>query len=316
MNAQHPDAPTFADDALTPSARQPFSRRRLFEFGGAAAAMAAVLAACGNDGGGAPGRVGLAPTTTALPTATVDDAVFLRTLQSLEYSTLGMYERFAAEGGLEGQAAAALERFTTDHTEAAAELDSLLGTVGGTPFACPNPWYEARFFGPALDNIFGGTNSDGEIPVSDDIPRDVLTMIWALESLATSSSLHFIPQLSTPELRSAVIALGAKASRRAATATLLRNPAPVGYLSPEIIEADGGEVPTVETEPPATDASADSTPDAAPIVLPYVISTRFAQLTAVSIEIGAVNELGLRYKSAFETPADNAFVYNSLTCDA
>lgn len=311
MNAQHPDAPDFAG-------REPFSRRRLFEFGGAAAAMAAVLAACSKDDGAAPGRVGLAPTTTALPTETVDDAVLLRTLQSLEYSTLTIYERLAADAGLVGAAAAALERFTADHTEAAAEFDSLLGTVDGTPFACPNPWYEARFFDPAVDHIFGGTDSDGnEIPESEDVPRDALTMIWALESLGTSSSLHFIPKLSTPELRSAVIAHGAKAARRAATATLLRNPAPVGYLSPVIIEADGGEVPiTEETAPATTEPSSDTTPVAAPIVLPYVVSTRFAQLTAVNIEIGAVDELGLRYKSAFETPADNAFVYNSLTCTA
>lgn len=315
MNAQHPDA----QHNPSSDSRQPFSRRRLFEFGGAAAAMAAILAACGKDDGGAPGRVGLAPTTTVLPDEAVDDAVLLRTLQSLEYSTLTIYERLTAEAGLEGAAAAALERFTADHTAAAAEYDNLLGTVGGSPFACPNPWYEARFFDPALDNIFGATNPDGDIPVSEDIPRDALTLIWALESLATSSSLHFIPQLSTPELRTAVIGLGANASRRAATASLLRNPAPVGYLSPELIQADGGELPETEDTSPATtqaDGPVDTTPVAAPIVLPYVVSTRFAQLTAVNIEIGAVNELGLRYKSAFETPADNAFVYNSLTCTA
>lgn len=315
MNAEHPDVTTPADDAF--GVRQPFSRRRLFEFGGAAAAMAALLAACGGDDGGAPGRVGLAPSVTDLPDEIVDDAVLLRTLQSLEFSILFVYERLTADAGLDGAAAAALERFTADHTAAAAEFDRLIGTVSGEPFHCPNPWYEARFFDTALANIFGGSNSDGQIPASDDIPRDALALIQALEALSTSSALHFVPKLSTPELRRAVIAHGAQAARRSATATLLINPGPAGYVTEALILADGGEVTEAAADEPATEApEGTGGPVATPIPLPYVITARFAQLTAVNIEIGAVNDLGLRYKSAFETPADNAFVYNSLACSA
>src|SRR5690606_23262274 len=101
--------------------------------------------------------------------------------------------------------------------------------------------------------VFGGSNADGEIPPSDDIPRDALALMRALEALSVSSALHFIPKLSTPELREAVISLGAQASRRSATATLLINPPVAGYVTEELILADGGEVPeAVTTEPPAT----------------------------------------------------------------
>lgn len=320
MNPGNPHLTSPAEAGL--GAGQRFNRRRLFELGGAAAAMAAVLAACGSDSGGDPGRVGLAPAITDLPDEVVDDAVLLRTLQSLEYSILAVYERLSADAGLEGADAAALERFTADNTAAAEEFGALVSSVDGEPYACPNSWYDSRFFAPAITNVFGGSTSAGEVPVSDDIPRDARTLIQALEALSTASALHFVPKLSTPELRGAVIAHGAKASRRSATATLLINPGPDGYVTEELILADGGEVDDtadtapVATETPETTPGGSVVPVAAPIPLPYVISARFAQLTAINIEVGAVNELGLRYKSAFETPADNAYVYNSYTCTA
>lgn len=325
------DPHTSFDPTPLDGVRQPISRRRLFELGGAAAAMAAFLAACGNDSGGDPGRVGLAPRTTALPSDTVDDVVYLRTLQSLEESIIGIHERLAADGGLDGAAAEALERFTADHTAAAEELGALVADHGGDPFACPNPWYESRFFQPALTNVFGGEGPEGPILPSDDIRRDALALIHALEALTTSSALHFVPLVSTSELRQAMAAYGATAARRAATAVLLIHPAPGGYLLPDLITADGGEVPedeaaSIESTPETTAAPEVSEPTdgsaapaarpAAPIPRPYVISARFQQLTAVNIEIGAPNDLGLRYKAAWETPAENAFVYRSVECSA
>ncbi|MFM8827515.1 MAG: hypothetical protein ACKOFT_10605, partial [Actinomycetota bacterium] len=62
---------------------QKISRRSLITQGGALAAAGVVLAACGSEPSGLS-RVGLSPSTTALPEAHVSDVVLLRTAQSVE----------------------------------------------------------------------------------------------------------------------------------------------------------------------------------------------------------------------------------------
>src|SRR5215207_1207544 len=89
---------------------QPFSRRRLFEIGGASVGLAALLAACGKDTEAEPGRVGNAPVPTDLPDLDVDDAVYLRTMQSLEQSIVDVYGVLSGLAGLGEATTAALER--------------------------------------------------------------------------------------------------------------------------------------------------------------------------------------------------------------
>jgi hypothetical protein len=103
------------------------SRRRLFELGATSVGLAALLAACGNDEDPAPGRVGNAPEETDMPTTEVNDVVYLRTLTSLEYSILAVYEALSEIDGLDEDVTALLARFSDDHRSAAdtfAELTS------------------------------------------------------------------------------------------------------------------------------------------------------------------------------------------------
>lgn len=301
-----------------PLSGRTLSRRRLFELGGATAALAALLAACGGGDDGAPGRLGNAPTPTDLETEPIGDVVYLRTLMSLEQSLLDVYDRFTSDGGLTGASAAALDRFIADHTAASDTLAGLIEDAGGEPFPCPNPWYAERYLGPTLDHVFGNADADdGPIAASDDIDRDVHSLMYALESFTSASTLQFVGHLTTAELRAATIGLGADAARRAATTALLINPAPRGYVDPSLLSAAAVAEFEAAATTSTTAAPDDSAGDAVPAVAaPYALSSRFGQLTAVPIEVGAPNELNLRYKTALDTPSDNAFAYTFVSCPA
>jgi hypothetical protein len=285
------------------------SRRRLFELGGTGALLAAVLAACGGDDGAGPGRVGFAPAASELPEPDVDDAVYLRTLSSLEQSILAIYARLQSDAGIDGPAAEALARFADDHESAAATLARLTADAGGEAYECPNPWYEERFFGPTLDRILGNDEAMPPVPPSDDSARDALAFAYALESLSVSSYLRFVELVSPPAVRAQLARLGAAAARRAATTALYHHGGSEGYVSPDLLALNPA------TEGTDVDAPADTTGEAAITPL-YALTARFAQLGAASLQVGAVDDAGLRYTTAFETPAENAFIYLSLTCSA
>lgn len=286
------------------------SRRRLFELGGTGAVLAAVLAACGGDDGAAPGRVGFAPTASDLPEPEVDDAVYLRTLSSLEQSILAIYARLQSDAGLDGPAAEALTRFADGHESAAATLGQLTADAGGEAYECPNPWYEERFFGPTLDRILGDDEAMPPVPPSDDSARDALAFAYALESLTVSSYLRFVELVSPPAVRAQLAQLGAEAARRAATTALYRSGGPEGYVSPDLLALNPA------TEGLEVEAPADTTTDEAAITPLYALTDRFAQLGAAGLEVGAADDAGLRYTTAFETPAENAYIYRSRTCSA
>jgi hypothetical protein len=316
----------------TPVWGQTLSRRRLFELGGATAALAALLAACGGDDEGDPGRIGYAPAATELPEEEITDEVYLRTLMSLEQSILEMYHRFQSDGELDGKSAAALERFAADHAAASDEYATLIEGAGGTPFPCPNPWYEERFFGPTLDHVFGDPDATPAVPPSDDIPRDVMSLVYALETLVSRSTFQFVGHLTTAELRATTISLGSQAARRAATMALIINPGPAGYVLPELIGDEAAMAAAASATEPAASAPAESQaagsepggsepggsePPAPPALPPtYAITSRFEQLTAVDVTVGAPDELNLRFTTAYQTPADNAYAYTFLECPA
>ena len=126
--------------------------------------MAAFLAACGHDEAPAPGRVGNAPSTTALPTLAVTNVVYLRTMASIEETTITVYEQLSTIDTLEPAIAAAISRYTDDHRAVAAHLDELTRAAGGEPWKCTNPWWMDRLVQPSLNAIFG----TADIPPSDD----------------------------------------------------------------------------------------------------------------------------------------------------
>jgi len=274
------------------------SRRRLFEVGGATAGIAAFLAACSSTDPPAAGRVGNAPVPTDLPTAELNDVVYLRTMSSLEYSIIGAYGVLAGLDGVGDETAAAIDRFTTDHKAVAERLAELIMEEGGESYECTNDWIVDRQIRPALDRITGvvGDGTDAEIPPTDDVDRDTVAVVNALETLATATYQTMIERLSTPALRGAVVQVAAGAARRAAAIAIIAGGDEDRFVSPAVV----GEEPA---------------PDADGFVAAYAIPSRFGQLTPILVVIGLPDDLGLRYTARFETPADNAYRYEGESCD-
>lgn len=270
----------------------PLSRRRLFVLGGSSAALAALLAACGNDVAPAPGQLGQRPVATDLPALEPDESMYLRTLASVEHSIAAVYAELGAVG-LTGADAAALARFTDDHLAAAARFNELAVAAGGAPIECGNAWYDERFLGPLVDHVLGDADASPEIPPSDDPVRDARNLMVGLESFE-AASIHQLIHFVTA--RAEVAALAVTASRRAATAALLANPGPAGYLSPVL----SGEAAPLDS-------------DGVPMA--YVITGPFGQLLPVAVLVGAADENGSRFDAALATPADNAFVGPDASCE-
>jgi hypothetical protein len=274
------------------------SRRRLFELGAGSVGFAALLAACGGDEPPAPGRVGNAPDITEPPEAEVDDLVYLRTLTSLDHSIATVYDELLDLEGLDASTAELLGRFSEDHLTAAQALAELTTEAGGEPYECPNPWLMERTLQPVIDHIVGSTAEGNEIPPSDDVNRDALSTAVALENVSASTAQQYVERLNDPALRAAVIGAGTTASRRAATAALRSNPPPDGYVSPALTE--GAEVAADEQG----------------FIPVYAISTRFGQITPAPLQVGAADDVGQRFTVSIDTPAENAYIYEGMTCPA
>lgn len=274
------------------------TRRRLFEIGASSVGLAAVLAACGSDEASAPGRVGNAPDRTELPEGEVDDAVLLRTLTSLEHSIIAVYEALAGIDGLDEDVAALLARYIDDHTAVAATFADLTTTAGGEPYECPNTWLMSRTMQPIIDHIVGATVDGVEIPPSDDPSRDSIATADALETLGAATAQLYVERLTDPALRAAVIDAGAAASRRSATAALRATPPPEGYVSPAITEGEEVEA------------------DNEGFLPHFAITSRFGQLTPVTLQVGARDDVGQRFTITLETPAENSYAYEGETCPA
>lgn len=270
-----------------------FSRRRLFEAGASTIGLAAALSACGRNSGAAePGRVGLAPPASDLPDVEINDVVFLRTLASLEYTIVSVYERLGEIDGLSEPVAGALDRFVADHQAAGSAFADLTSSAGGEPYECANEWITNRAIAPTLDAIFGG----GDRPPSDDPERDAVAFANTLEKMSAASAQLYVEQLTDPALRTAVMVNGVAASRRSAAITILSGEMPGVFVAPALV---GGDIV-----------------EAADLPTSYAIEHRFGQLVPFELVVGAADELGLRFKRNYETPAENAYVYEGQTCPA
>ena len=271
-------------------------RRQLLVTGGATISLGALLAACGGSSAeGEPGRVGYAPVPTALPTETLDDSVYLRTAQSIEYTIIDVYGTITDSGALTGSDADLLARLVENHTVAAEEVGGLVVESGGEPYECANSWYMERVVPQIFEHIDG--NPDEDIPPSDDPARDMLAVMDAMESMATSMYQGLVEKLLVPELRAEVIALGARSARQSAGVAIASTGAPNAYVSPAV---RGEEV----------------VPDQSGLIPLHAIPAQFGTLNPYSLVIGAASSAGTRFTMPIETPADNSYVYTGQTCDA
>jgi hypothetical protein len=300
------------------------SRRRLFELGAGSVGLAALLAACGNEESAAPGGGGVAPALPTLPEAEVNDVVYLRTLSSLQHSLVTVYAALADLDGLDEQVAAMLTRFSDDNLAAASTIGELTREAGGEPYECENTWMMQRTLQPLVEHIVGvpdetsgtsvpagaatsapaestGTSvpaDDGwEIEPTDDPNRDSTAVANALETIAAATAQLFVERIADPALRAEVIREGTAASRRAAVSALRSNPPPDGYVSPAL----AGET-----------VSANE----AGFMPVFAINSRYGQLSAVQVTVGALDEEDLRYTINIETPAENAYIYEGMSCPA
>jgi hypothetical protein len=270
-------------------------RRQLLVAGGATVSLGALLAACGGGGATEPGRVGFSPAPTALPTEVVDDAVHLRTAQSIEVTIVDVYGRIAEAGALTGAAGDLLARLIDEHTAAADEVGDLVRDAGGEPYDCTNGWYMERVIPPWFERIEG--DPDQQIEPSDDPARDLLAVMDALESMAASMYQGMVQVLSTPQRRAESMRFAARAARHSAAVAIVSTGAPDAYISPAV---RGEEV----------------APDESGLVPLHAVPGQFGTLSPYSLVIGAASSAGTRTTFSVETPAENSFVYHSQTCDA
>ncbi len=274
-------------------------RRRFLHLGGASVATAAVLAACGGTESPGIAKIGMAPTTTELPAAVVNDAVLLRTASSLEHTAISIYDLVIDNADLLDPMYRELAtRFRDDHAEHAALMEELTVQVGGEAWTCGNPRLD-EIVVPAILRAITGDEAAGLAP-SDDPRRDVLNVAQAFESLAGSTYQALMPVLSLPALRKDAISVASQEVRHAAILSIAITGRPAGYMHPDEIAAATGQQPVVPES------------DVPPV---YAIPGQFGNLGATQLVIGAPNEIGNRVEVNVETPSLNSLVYEYLgTC--
>lgn len=271
------------------------TRRRLLEAAGLST-LGGFLAACGaSSSGGEPGRVGNAPALTTPATFDMSDAVVLRTMTSIEYLHVDLYQTVTEAGALDDRAQGLIGRFVEDHQAAADELRALTEEAGGEPYGCTNDWYERRIVPPILAAVNGDPADD--VAPSDEPANDLLRISYGFESMTAAAYQRMMELLAEPALRPPLARIGAIAARHSAAVAMHLTGVPDGYVSPVVL---GGEL----------------TPDESGRALLFAIPTRFGSLTATEIVVGVPNDAGTRPSFALETPADNAYVYEDFTCDA
>jgi rubrerythrin len=264
------------------------TRREVIQGGGMLLALGALGAACANnEAGGTPGRIGIAPPPPTLPEVEnpPSDVTLMRTAQSIEYAALELYEALIATGALDADESALFDRIVQDHTRHAGEVGELITGAGGQEYACPNEFMIERSVNPVLAAMEG----------SDDLHRDVLNIAWAFESNFGASYQSFVKMLQGLELRTAVAFHAGEEHRHATVLARIINPeqtfSPTFFGEPEAKDADG-------------------------FPIPYAIPSVFGKVSGIELVVGAVNEEGSRFSIQLQTPAQNTFVYEYMSCPA
>ncbi len=260
----------------------PISRRDAIKVGGLTVSLAALLAACGDDRGGSDegGRVGYQPPITDPPDYSVDDAVLLRTIASVEITVADSLAEMVADA--DGDVKALLERFIENHRAIADEMNGFAVDAGGDAWECGNTWMIERLIDPLHESV----------AASDDPTRDLFNTAVALENLAAATNQAYAVRLADATAAAATLAAAALEARQsAALVSTVRGFD--GYVSPAI---GGAEVPL----------------DGDGVPLQFAITSRFGSTGQIELVAGPPDENGVRTTYTLLTPADNAYVYNEL----
>jgi hypothetical protein len=303
-----------------------YDRRGLFRIGGLTLAAGAIVAACAdNNIAGGIGRVGTGDTNPKLPDPIVNNNVLLRTSASIELSIVGAYNTMLKKGWLAqksatfpnlGDQTALVTSFIDHHTKAAETFNQLAKEAGGDPWNCGNPRLESAFLTPIFQRVEKGvaaTDNAKAIPPSDDPARDMMNLVFTLESLSAAASQALMTQVTESSFRAESMRIAVRSARQSALASLKMNPG--AYVTPaDAAAAQPGvttTTPSGDTVPPATVAGG------APLTeIPLTIAnpSQFGSLSGITWIGGMGDENGVRLKLIFETPSLNSFTYPFDTC--
>ncbi len=200
-------------------------RRQFIKVGGASVLGAAVLAACGSDEEAGVGETGDPTTTTAaeagagVPSTPGGEGnkmnlVLVRTASSVEILAVEVYNVALGESDTELPAeirfdpavADAAKLFRDHHQEHADALAQATESLGGEPYERPNKFL--------FDNVVAK-----ELPNLTDQAK-VVMFARTLEETAAGTYSFAAGELTTPELRQSMMAIGGVEARHAAALSL------------------------------------------------------------------------------------------------
>ena len=312
-----------------------YDRRSLLRLGGLAAATAAIAAACNEEVGGDVGRVGIGDTAPELEDPIINNGVLMRTAASHEYSIVAAYQRMIDDGLLSAASptfpdladqTALVTTFLEHHADAAATFDDLAVGAGEAAIGCANVRLDTVSIDPIFVRTFEGqaaTDTTTEIPPSDDATRDMLNLVYSLESLSATTCQALVAQVSEPALRAALMQVGVRSARQAATLSLQLNPG--GYVSttdasnaqPSVTTTTIAPTTTAQdiATPDGTDAAEEPAPTPTDIPLPVAVPSQYGSLAPTVYVGGHGDENGVRQKVSFESPSLNNLTYPFTTCE-
>ena len=302
---------------------QPMGRRGLLRLGGMTIGGAALLAACRKTEAGTLGRVGEGPTNPVLADPIVDNGVLLRTLAGVELSIVNAYQRMLDEKLLQGTSATfpaigdlttLVTTFQKHHVKAATTYNRLATDEGAESWDCGNTHLDAAYLSPIFDRVVLGvkaTDNAKAIAPSDDTVRDMVNLVFALESLSAESAQALVPQVTLATIRATAMSIGVRSARQASLTALRINPS--SYVSAaDAANAQPGV--TTSTPAPAAAPAASDGPPLTEIPLPVAIPSQFGELSPVIYVGGNGDENGVRLKLNFETPSLNSLAYPYNAC--
>lgn len=255
---------------MTKNSTPKYSRRSMLTAGGAAAASAAFLAACGKTP--TVTRLGSAPTTVKMMDAAVTDVVLLRTAMSVETMVSNLLTDKAVTSLADATSAPVVAGFAAAHTAHLAGLSSLISARGGAAYDGTNEKLMVAYGQQALDLITEGKDK-----------TDVPALALALEALTAATYQYFVSLTNEHAVRAEMMRIGATSARRAAVAAQLINSGTQGF-APSLDENGVAKVATL----PAS----------------------FGALSAQQVALGPVNpESGTRVVVLMDTPSLNSLIY-------
>jgi rubrerythrin len=178
--------------------KDPVSRRRFLAVGGSGTAVAAFLAACGDDSGTTP-TTSMQPSSGAGETAEFGkgDIGILNYALTLEYLETALYAEVIKSGLFVGADLATIRKFGAEEAEHVEALTAAVKQLGGKPVAEPK----------------------AEFPLKN--AKSVLELAGTVENLGAAAYLGQAPNIQSPEVLASALAIHSVEGRHAAALNTL-----------------------------------------------------------------------------------------------